>query len=271
MSPSAKLSCVLVLWLALGARAHGATEDCRAYTKPRAAHMVVAPRSHALVYDAAITDSPYRAGDVIVADAPVMRMIVPAIQEQLDSANNRITDDRVRLGDISRISEINRLELDSYRPLTEKSVSDEMRRKIMRSDEIDALQANIASLTEQQRRLDRVARTIEGRFVHAIYLLTDPPRKGEIAKAGTPVFDYVYLDSMSVAVHADDLQGTQPPDSLAIRLGATCVIASYVSSTNDRIGTGSELVYRAAIDPRVERSLVPLLRTPRAMISAFQR
>jgi hypothetical protein len=271
MNTFASLLGAVFILTAPNAHAQNATENCRGYAKPQVARVLVPQHSHAMVYDAAISDSPYHAGDVVAVDSPVIRMIVPTIQEQLTALSNRITDDRLRLGDLERIVEMNRLELGSYHPLSGESVSEQMRRKILRSDEIDALQANIASLTEQQRKLERVARTVEGRFARTIYLLTDPPPSGEIAKAGSFVFDYVYLNALYVAIHSNDLRGAQPAPSLAVQLDDNCVIANYVSSTSDKIGTGSELVYRALINAKMERTLVPLFRTPRSTIVVFER
>lgn len=220
------------------------------------------PVQHFALSDGVIGSSPYAAG----ANIPAGQVLLNQTQIEQDNrqtdVKERIAHLKLKLLDARNQALVNQAGLADF--VARNGPLDNLAQlRVRRQDEIRLLEAAIAELEKNgaQQKLGR-----QVRLPYPVLLLTDPPRVAETVKAGTALFQYVYLDRITLAVY-----GEQPnaAPALYLPLGQSCLKLALLRGIAEPKNHGVQWLYQANIDPARQAEVARLIRAPQAHVPLF--
>jgi uncharacterized protein YqcC (DUF446 family) len=225
------------------------------------------PSVYLALADGVVTGSPYAAGDV----APAGRVLVTQtfIQNENRQADigERIAALQLKLLAARNQALVNRAGLDAY---VERNgaLSSAAALRAARQEEISILERTIAEL-EHNRKRQEISH--QGALPQPVLLLSDPPRVAETVKAGATLFQYVYLDRLSIAVSsAAPLTEAAPAAAeLFLEVGASCLRFAFLRGSVEPASHSVELIYQARIAPAYSADVARLIRSPHSYVPLF--
>jgi hypothetical protein len=243
------------------AAAPAAAADARTFS----GRVAVAPVDYAVGSMVTVEASRHQAGDVVPPGQSVVAVRSYDREVQIASLQDSLLAVRIDLLNAKKISDLNALALDDA---AGPKYDEKTRRAILKLDVIELLQARQEAL---RRQIDALARTQAGEgglFSYPVMLLDRPIRSGQQASAGTPLFQYVPLDSLQVAIGIPE-QGGPPPGAIGVRLDKEVVRLRYVRRLVSP-ARGAECLYAGEIPSRLSAALADLYRNPGVDIPVFE-
>ena len=224
----------------------------------------VQPSVYLALADGLITRSDFAAGDVVPAGRALIAQSLMQNDNRQTDVRERIANLKLKLLNVRNQVLINQAGLPDF--VARQGQPDaQAKLRITRQEEIRILERTISELEHngQQQGAGRTAQ-----LPYPVLLLSDPPRVAETVKAGGSLFQYAYLDRLTLVVYGNTPNDAAAPE-VFLKIGKTCQRFEFLRGTAEPKSHALEWLYQARITPALHAEVARLIRSPQSNVALF--
>lgn len=225
--------------------------------------LLVGDRPMSSLVDGSIESSFYKAGEIVPSGRPILRIRSQKADEQINLLQERIANLQLQLLQMKNQSTLNQASLSDY----ERSngvMSSDIKRRVLRKDEVEILDQTLKQLHEAKRRLETGMVHVDIKFTYPVLLMSDPPRIGETTTAGAILFRYQWLDRVTLYINTPKFISNP-----AVLIGNKCHPLRYVYGREDAKNRSVTWTYEALLSAPFFAQIGALLKMPKPQIPVF--